>query len=99
MTDLTKSKDLLAEPRVIAAYQSLMGYTGTMMIPPSHCIEKVAWEMRDACVKAELPFVGQLMHVTGEHYPSTQYVMVGMLRKSRPSRWIIAATLAWEAGQ
>ena len=116
MKDLTKSKDLLSEPRVIAAYWGLMGESPIQPIqrcecgdcklqmwpgdpdseprPIPGCIEKVAFEMRDACNDKDCPYVKMLDKVFAEalyHSPSYAWATA--------EEMVIASVLAWEAGQ
>ena len=121
MQNLLNSKDLLAEPRVVAAYWELKGktefahkggYVGfdkcskcliecegkddcplcshpcSAPDPIPGPIERVAFEMRDAC--DIFVWYGKLMQICGSTI---------QCRKATKEQWIIAATLAWEARQ
>jgi len=98
--DLTKSKDLLSEPRVIAAYWGLItpkacqyGIAKTdAHIPGS--LADVAFEMRDACMLRDLNTPDD--PTWGETVASLTGSDAGHVD---PPDWITAATLAWEAGQ
>ena len=106
--------ELLAHPRVVAAYRAMMGKTqsrnhrfigcsnvcekcGVMVDrlpypicinPIPGCIEKVAFEMRDACV--EKYWYSHLFFL------SNFYDGEDAIKRSTAKQWIIAAMQAWE---
>ena len=129
MKNLLNSTDLLAEPRVVAAYWELKGktefahkggYVGfdkcskcliecegkddcplcshpcSAPDPIPGPIERVAFEMRDACDRSDLDWVSYLMEMLPVIMSFPQCFL---LNKSEPKHWIIAATLAYREGQ
>ena len=106
MKELTECKDLRKNKRVIAAWEKLTGGCAGMIhvyngktaawvtyIPD--CIEKVAFDMRDACVNHH----PTLCHVFAEHiYHQRPYEIAAWWVMPAES-WIIAGTLSWEATQ
>jgi hypothetical protein len=92
MRELMESKDILAEPRVVAAWHGLVtGLTGwkTKSNPIDVSIYEAAFRMRDAC--GDTAFVSHLMDVYGIPECRTD-----LITSPKPIHWIVAATLAWE---
>jgi len=96
--DLTKSKDLLSEPRVIAAAEGLEVSLIVQSVPHNYKwakpIEVIAFEIRDACNSEDYPYIKMLDKVFAEmlyHSPSHAWATA--------EEMVIAATWAWEAGQ
>jgi hypothetical protein len=97
MSDLLNCKHLLKNERVRRAYWGLFGCNGLDKVglpivntdPVPGPIEKVAFEMRDACIGKLLPWMDVLWREFDAMYAN----------ESDAREWIIAAVLAWEESQ
>ena len=88
-------KDLRNNPRVLAAWKGLgcdkgIRIWGVNTKPTTSSYPEMAFEMRDT--SEEGIWMTQMYECFGDMYDEPLY-------KSNPEEWIIAATLAYEAGE
>ncbi len=102
MRDLLESKDILSEPRVVAAARGLgvnlhdmtRHYSGFYGLKS---LADAAFAMRDAAMEYITEDI--LRRVSGVQCKAKNYVYWWWFQFAKPEDDIVAATLAWEAGQ
>ena len=106
MEELLKSKDILAEPRVVAAWHGLRGVMewdeqSYEPIPGHINIYKAAFGMRDALCPEDMRWIWE--RLVGECSRPMLLSQAGSnsyaLRHADPIHWIVAATICYEEGQ
>ena len=95
MRDLFESKDLLSEPKVVAAYRGLMNDKPC----DECCIAAVAFKMRNAAIRAGLwdDFVEYLHVWFVDGSMISPDTTISGIACPGPEHWIVAATLSWES--